>query len=336
MQKKLSLFLVTSLLLMMLSTSVSTAVISRGKPVYVDVTITAPTNGATVSDTVTIAVTTGNGVAPEIYINDVYMTTAFSYDWDTTSYDDGAVTIKAQLSRKEKDEISVTVSNGGTPPPPPPGGDGVVNKWAIIWGVSDYKAISDLSYCDDDARDWKNYLQGEQYSIEYCLIDSQATETAVKDAVADVISKADADDKIIYASSGHGGTSQGLYFLCTWDCGAGENGENGYILVSEFELMFANAPCETFIFLDHCSSGAFSAAIHIGIYLTTTCTSRGYGYDAPQYQNGMWTYWYLEAGLVGQGFDNAEDCFDWASAQYPFERKDAPQEFDMLDGVFVF
>lgn len=45
------------------------------------------------------------------------------------------------------------------PPPPPPTGD----RWAVIAGVSDYKAISDLSYCDEDASDWYNYLLGLGY-----------------------------------------------------------------------------------------------------------------------------------------------------------------------------
>ncbi|MBN1329937.1 MAG: hypothetical protein JXA54_10735, partial [Candidatus Heimdallarchaeota archaeon] len=37
-------------------------------------------------------------------------------------------------------------------------GDGVVNRYAVIVGISDYKAISDLSYCDEDANDWFNQL----------------------------------------------------------------------------------------------------------------------------------------------------------------------------------
>jgi hypothetical protein len=35
-----------------------------------------------------------------------------------------------------------------------------VQKYAVIVGISDYKAISDLSFCDEDASDWFNFVTG--------------------------------------------------------------------------------------------------------------------------------------------------------------------------------
>jgi hypothetical protein len=334
MKKLVSLLLIVSMCMIVLTSSPVTGI--RAPPSKGSCTITAPVNGAEVSGTVTIVVDATS--TPEILIDGAVVATAYSYDWDTTGETDGDHIIKADLGRGVKDEITVTVNNGGTPPPPPPpppGGDGVVNKWAVIWGVSDYKAISDLSFCDEDVDDWFSYLNSE-YTIVAKLVDSQATEYAIKQAVAEVISLADADDQIVYTSSGHGGLSGRTSYLCAWDCNAGENGENGFILDTEFAEMWANTPCKTFIFLDHCHSGGMDEVMKTGIYMTTTCTVRGYGYDVPAYSNGAWTYWYLEAGLVGQGFTTAEDCFDWASANYPYGSKDAPQEFDMIDGYFTF
>lgn len=61
------------------------------------------------------------------------------------------------------------------PPRPDPGGDVDPNpnpaqKYAYIVGISDYEdTVNDLSYCDDDARDMKAYLQSEGFS---CRIDT--------------------------------------------------------------------------------------------------------------------------------------------------------------------
>jgi subtilisin len=88
-----------------------------GKPVPIEVTIVTPADGSTVSGVTPIQVTTGNGATPEIYIDDVLVATAFTYDWDTTAYADGSHTIKAQLDRKNKDEATVTVDNVQDPDP---------------------------------------------------------------------------------------------------------------------------------------------------------------------------------------------------------------------------
>ncbi len=83
------------------------------------VTITSPSNGATVADTVTISVTVEDedSLVPDIYIDDVYITTAYSYDWDTTGYSDGSHAIYAEATDsgglQDSDTVSVTVDNSG-------------------------------------------------------------------------------------------------------------------------------------------------------------------------------------------------------------------------------
>jgi hypothetical protein len=84
-----------------------------------EVTITAPANGATVSGTVTISVTVNDEdtITPDIYIDGSYITTAYTYDWDTTAYADGAHDIYAEAtdsgSLTGSDTNSVTVDNSG-------------------------------------------------------------------------------------------------------------------------------------------------------------------------------------------------------------------------------
>jgi hypothetical protein len=334
MKKIVSLLLIVSMCMIVLTSSPVVGISARGKPVPATL-IESPADGATVSDTVTIVLYQN----ADLYIDGALVVTwVTSYDWDTTAFADGDIDIKAQVDRKTKQTITVSVSNGGTPPPPPPPG----NKYAVIAGVSDYTddGVGDLSYCDDDARDWKSYFMSQGYTIVACLIDAQATERAVADAVADMIAMATADDQIAFVTSGHGTLSGKDHLLLYSDCFVSESTGDGYVggVVPDFDLAawFANAPCATFIFVDHCNSGGLNEAVHDGIYMTTTCGPRGYGYDVPAYENGAWTYWFLEAGLVGQGFTTAEDCFDWASANYPYGGKDAPCEFDQLTGFYTF
>ena len=117
------------------------------------VTITNPTDGATVSGTVTISVTATDAedgdLTADIYIDDVYITTANSYDWDTTLESDGTHTIYAEAADSggltDSDTITVTVDNNG-------GGYGEVGKYALVIGIADYRGRrNDLRYCDDDA-----------------------------------------------------------------------------------------------------------------------------------------------------------------------------------------
>ncbi|MFW9923528.1 MAG: caspase family protein [Candidatus Thorarchaeota archaeon] len=226
-------------------------------------------------------------------------------------------------------------------------GDGIVNRYAIIVGISDYKAISDLSYADDDAVDWFNHLDSVGYTCKvlgdhtnsYPQFDGYATEYNVKQAIYNYLAIADADDIVVFATSGHGGSTKGRVrnaYLCMWDCSAGENGEDGYFRDTELQVVFQDAVCQWFLFIDHCYAGGMnevmSNANSVNGYLAATCTDRGYGYDYPPAQNGAWTYFFLEYAWIqyfGGGLNvPMEDIFDYAVANYPYDNKDLPQEFD--------
>ena len=226
-------------------------------------------------------------------------------------------------------------------------GDGVVNRYAVVVGISDYKAISDLSYADDDAVDWYNFLSTHGYTVwvygdsssSYPRYDGLATEYNVKQALINMVNTADGDDIIAFISSGHGsGDGQGSSYLCMWDCAAGENGEDGNLYDTEIAQIFASAVAQRiFMFFDHCYSGGIDEPVTQNsngyrTLITTTCTANGYGYDDPDHQNGAWTYWFLEAGLIGHfGGDlntPMEDVYSWALSNYPYSGGDTPQLFD--------
>jgi len=225
--------------------------------------------------------------------------------------------------------------------------DGIVNKYAVIVGISDYEVISDLSFCDEDANDWYNQLILGGYTCTvlgdhtnyYDQNDGLATEDNVRQALTYYLSIADEDDIVAFTSSGHGGATRGRVkdsFLCMWDCGSGENGYDGYIFDDELKGLFDGAICEWFIFLDHCNAGGMNGVMAnanaANGYLAVTCTDRGYGYDYPPGLNGAWTYFFLEIAwqeYFGGGYDvSMETIFDYAVSIYPYTRKDLPQEFD--------
>ena len=231
-------------------------------------------------------------------------------------------------------------------------GDGIVNKYAIIIGISDYDVINDLSYCDEDATDWYNYLVTMDYQItlfgdnhpeNYPKYDGLATEHNVKEALENILSVADEDDIVVFASSGHGGRVRNKdlkafdYYLCMWDTSNGQEGENGLISQYEIKEMFAPSLAKTFIFLDHCYAGGFATVMEndnsANIYMALTCTDKGSGFDDPVHLNGMWTYWFLEYTLIGEfgGTASMEETFAFAHAIYldeMFRPIDEPMEFD--------
>ena len=284
--------------------------------------------------------------------------TTSTYDWrgytsggeDVTFDNPGAGTwyiMVRSYSGTGSYELTVTITydtgGGGE-------GDGIVTKWAVIVGISDYEAISDLSYCDEDATDWYNYLTGtmgydnvrvlgDTHTSNYPSYYALATEANVKAALNWMASGADADDQVAFITSGHGsGDGSGSSYLCMWDCSSGEDGEDGNLYDTELAPIIGSMVAnQIFIFVDHCYSGGLIPEIAAlsnsdNVYMTTTCTDNGYGYDDSTHQNGAWTYYFLEYGLINHYASNPntlmEDCFDYALAAYPHSGGDTPQEFD--------
>ncbi len=305
------------------------------------VTITNPANGATVSGIITITVeATDKEDGPlivDIYIDSVFIVHSNSYDWDTTEYTDGSHIIYAEVTdsggKTDSDNNIVTIDNGSPPPPPPD-----VDHYVVIVGISDYKDISDLQYCDDDARDWRDYFQGLGYEHITTLIDNQASKASVINSLTNMVNSADSNDVIAFVSSGHGGKDRSNNaYLCMWDSDlyVWDNDLKDTELADILDDAVAD---RIFVFLDHCSAGGFGNDLmgmpnKVHVYLTTTCGLKGYGYDDPTHNNGMWT-WYFEDYTLIQHFDSdpytiMEEAFDYAFAAYPRNRgNDAPEEYD--------
>ena len=194
------------------------------------------------------------------------------------------------------------------------------------------------TFCVNDAEDWRSYLENRGWTITSFLTDTQATEQNVMNAIANVLAQADGDDLVVFVQSSPGASYQEVGLagqgsvLC---CHDSDIGTNSNIQDTEFQQAWAGYTGRLFIFLDACRSGGMDEVVTqdpngINRYMTTTCTALGFGYDAGTYQNGAWTYWFLERGL-SQGGSNHEDMegnFQWAQSSYPYSGNDTPQEFD--------
>jgi hypothetical protein len=320
-------------------------------------TITKPTNGETVYKTVYITATATDDRQidyVQFFIDGSLVSTdnvaPYSYPWDTTADADGVYTIDAKAvdmggNFGDASQVTVTVDQSAAPATD-------VQKYAVIVGISDYKAISDLSYCDEDASDWYNFITGslgvptqhitvlgDGHSNDFSQYDGYATEANIKAALTDMVNIADDDDEIFFLTSGHGsGDGSGSSFICAWDCYSGENGEDGDFYDTELAAILGTAIADKiFVFIDHCYSGGFGPELMAlgnaaNIYCATTCTDDGYGWDSPDHQNGLWTAYFLEISWINHyGSDpsvSLEDVFAYAHVNYPKSGGDEPQEFD--------
>ena len=271
------------------------------------VIITSPSNGATVSDSVPITVEATDAeegtLTAYIYIDGSFVAHANSYSWHTTSYSNGGHTIYAEATDSggltDSDSITVTVNNGGGNP---------VEKYALVIGISDYQGTgNDLDYCDDDAVDWKNFLQGEGYTVTI-LTDSQATANNIDAAVNDLLAEEDGNDYVVFTYSGHGTKYQG-YGSCII------SHDLYYMTHGWLEQKFDSSDSQHVYFaFDACLIGDFKGLVDnnkVGAF----ASNRRYSYDgSAAMSNGVFTY-YQMVGWDNQNFDNFEDDGNYAVQQ---------------------
>jgi hypothetical protein len=273
------------------------------------VTITNPNNGATVSGTISITVDASDPddgtLTPDIYIDGDFKSTTNSYDWDTTTYSDGSHTIYAEATDSgglsDSDEITVTVNNGG----------GSVQKYALVIGISDYEGTAnDLEYCDDDAQDWKSFLQSHGYTVTM-LTDNQATADNIEAKLYALLAAEDGDDYVVLTYSGHGYDYPG-YGSCII------SHDLYYMTHGYFESFFdtADSPHIYFAF-DACEIGDFQGLVdtnRVGAF----ASNRRLSYDGDSsMHNGVFTYYQMEGWAIYDNFEEdaayaVQEFKDWA------------------------
>ncbi len=224
------------------------------------------------------------------------------------------------------------------PPKPPPDTGGSedpnpnpAHKYAYIVGISDYEGTAnDLQYCDDDAMDMKSYFQSQGFTIRTDL-NRSATADNIVDGLQWLASSASPGDEVLFAYSGHGGKAPGsgssiistdLYYVT-----------HGYVM-----QIFNAVDCsKKLITLDACVIGDFHRDCQTGTVMATA-SNKTNSYDAPDLQNGAWTYYFVEAA-DDLGYPFAEDVADYAedgkkawAAQYHL--RVSPKHTDKYTGMF--
>jgi len=202
-------------------------------------------------------------------------------------------------------------------------------KYALVVGISDYSGTAnDLSYCDDDATDWKGRLQAEGYTVT-SLLDLSATKANIEAAINTLASQAVAGNEIVFCYSGHGSkgnivTSDLYYIGSTW-----------------FKTKFSTAKSTKMFFcFDACQIGAMATDLNATgrvIAVASSKTSLSYDGDATM-KNGVYTYYQMK-GFDQLGYIYVETDCQYAGDQFLIWAKSvrvkvAPSYTDSYTGNF--
>lgn len=189
------------------------------------------------------------------------------------------------------------------------------NVYALIVGISDYKSIKDLNFCDDDANKIYEFLRspqgGEvpdnQISV---LINNQATKASILSSMETLFAEATEKDLVIFFFSGHG--SAGGSF-CPYDQNRGVTLSYGEISTTLLNCKAKHKLCVA----DACYSGGlnpemfkFGLKSSTDIYYEALQSSIGgtalmlssrsveVSLEMPELGQGAFSYYYIE-GLKG-------------------------------------
>lgn len=205
-------------------------------------------------------------------------------DFATIDERPAEVIAQYQLSETEPVELSDLKAGG---------------KYALVIGISNYSGTAnDLTYCDEDADDWKARLMAEGYTVTI-LKDLNATKANIEAAINTLASQSVAGNEIAFVYSGHGSKgniiSTDLYYISyTW-----------------FKTKFTNSTSTKMFFtFDACQIGYMTTALtKTGRIIAVASSKTTYGYDGDaSMQNGVFTYYQME-GFDDLGYIYAEnDC----------------------------
>lgn len=165
--------------------------------------------------------------------------------------------------------------------------------WAVIVGVSNYKEISDLDYCDSDARELANELSpvwGEDHIR--LSTNASATKQNIEDAVTGWLAPLeDENDIVIFYFSGHGGWE----FICPYDSLL--HSFDNDIFASDLNSWLYGLDSEKIIVtIDACESGSFLGEVSgNGRVILTACSPDESAYDDNIIGHGVFSYYILEA-----------------------------------------
>jgi len=183
-----------------------------------------------------------------------------------------------------------------------------IKKYALVVSISDYLYIGDLSFCDEDAISWCDFLASENYQI--CLLGDMtssygkyklndlATEQNIHKYMKNISDKVNKGDQFVFITSGHGsGDGKGNSFICCLDMNTSPNGQYTDKEIASDIKLFTDKNVSCILFFDNCfSGGLIPEVIAVNNELVcaiATCTDNGCGFDVSEYSHGAWTHFFL-------------------------------------------
>ena len=213
-------------------------------------------------------------------------------------------------------------------------------KYAILLGISDYRYINDLSFCDDDVVRWHEYLSEKDYNIVLLgdktssygalSLDDYGTESNLRKHMSIISSKITPGDTFVFISSGHGnGDGRGNSYICCLDSSWSSNGKYTDRELAEDISKFVNNGANIICFFDNCySGGMLNEVVNLkpsNVCAISTCKNDGYGFDVTKLSHGAWTHEFLIQTLMRTSYQNLGKVFDVAKRGYPYRSKNTPQ-----------
>jgi len=188
------------------------------------------------------------------------------------------------------------------------------NKYAVMVGISDYLSpeVNDLPYPLNDIGDMEGFLadnpewMGTQVTE---LTDAEATETEILAAIHDLATKVVPGDQAIFYYSGHGMDQTGA--LCPYDIGVTSDGIDQTELKNALQEVSNNIGSgHITVVLDSCFSGQFVDTFAGSGSAYTVYSGAGndeYGWEIGALENGLFSYYFVDRGLIGQLADHNGD-----------------------------
>lgn len=252
----------------------------------------------------------------------------------------------ARIYNGPKIVYNITTTPELTIDTPDPGEPLLVDKWAVVIGISDYQGTgNDLLYPANDAMDMYNYLVAKGFPTNHIvrLLNSQATANNIIAAIDWMNAhETHTTSTCVFFYSGHGTTITGY-----------DDGDSEYVdecivsydlylivdgqLRQEFQTF--NSHKILFAF-DSCYSGGMNDLQGTGRVIDAACQETQYSWDGTSsMHNGVFTYYYMQ-GL--SAYNSAEGAQSYATprahnaVQSLYGAMMNPRQIDSYPGTWHF
>ncbi|HUU62409.1 MAG TPA: caspase family protein [Dehalococcoidia bacterium] len=203
----------------------------------------------------------------------------------------------------------------GVPPgqdkKPKPDDGSEANKWAVVIGISNYRAGDSLWNPANDAKEMKQALidnYGFPENNIKLLLDRKATARAIDKAIDWLAKSEDADSSVVFFFSGHGYRAADAD---KWDSDDEVDGYDELIVTYDNyglpdgwlkgKLSTLESLKITLAFGSCHSGGMFDDPDDLqgeGRVIAAACKADEYGWDYLQLRNTLWGYYFVDEGLL--------------------------------------